>query len=231
MIERYSVAASIEQLVKRYGIEKSEAYRPVYNAAPSHLLPVITHEHPQGFSFFYWGLPPKWVKGKTLAEKTINIRAELIPEKPVMRKNLVQRRCLIPADGFYCWKKIGKKTSIPWRFSFASKEIVSWAGIWEEYEEEDESFHTFQLITRTSTPIIGEVSERMPVILAPESEKTWLNPSTTESDLVGLLGKFESPIMDGYSVSPQLNSLTFNKPSLLLPAPPSDQFGNLTLFD
>lgn len=231
MIERYSIAASTDQLMQRYGIEKSEAYQPVYNAAPSQLLPVITHEHPQGFSFFFWGLPPKWVKGKALAEKTINIRAELIADKPVIRKNLVQRRCLIPADGFYCWKKVGKKTSIPWRFTFSTKEIVSWAGIWEEYEEEEENFHTFQMITRPSPSAIAEVTDRIPVILTKETEKLWLNPTAAESDLLLLLNKAESPKMDGYSVSPQLNSPGFNKPSLLLPAPPSDQFGNLTLFD
>jgi putative SOS response-associated peptidase YedK len=232
MIERYSVGASSTQLATRFEVEEPLAHRARYNAAPSQLLPVITQEIPYGVSFFYWGQPPGWAKNKAPAEKIINVRAEQILEKPVLRKNLMQHRCLIPSDGFYAWKKIGKKTLIPWRFSFKNKGIYSIAGLWEEYDDEDgNSFHTFTIITTPSNEFVSSVCERMPVILEASKERDWLNTTSAESDLVSMLVAIPNDQMDGFAVSPQLNSLSFDRPSLVLPVPPADQFGNLTLFD
>jgi putative SOS response-associated peptidase YedK len=86
MIERYSMHASAQQLATRFQIEEPEAFKPRYNAAPSQLLPVITHDSPQGFSYFYWGAAPQWSKNKTFAERIINIRGEVIKDKPVLKK-------------------------------------------------------------------------------------------------------------------------------------------------
>jgi putative SOS response-associated peptidase YedK len=231
MIERYSIGVTSTQLAQRFGIDEATAHQARYNAAPSQLLPVITHETPQGFSFFYWGQPPGWTKNKTLAEKIINVRAEQILEKPVLKKNLMQHRCLIPADGFYAWKKVGKKTMIPWRFSLKDKRIFSFPGLWEEYEDEEgNSFHTFTLITIPANDFVLPVTERMPVIINKSDEKIWLSNDSTEEDLTSLLTG-TSDQMDGFPVSPQLNTTSFDRPSLILPVPPADQFGNLTLFD
>jgi putative SOS response-associated peptidase YedK len=231
MIERYSIGVTSKQLAQRFQIDEPRTHQARYNAAPSQLLPVITHENPYGFSFFYWGQPPGWTKNKTLAEKIINVRAEQISEKPVTKKHLMQHRCLVPADGFYAWKKVGKKTMIPWRFSLKDKSIFSVPGLWEEYEDEDGNlFHTFTLITVPSNDFVLAVSERMPVIIGKANEKIWLNRESTENDLASLLIAFSGQ-MDGFPVSPQLNTTSFDRPSLILPVPPADQFGNLTLFD
>jgi putative SOS response-associated peptidase YedK len=231
MIERYSVGVTSKQLAQRFQLDEPTAYQARYNAAPSQLLPVITHEAPQGLSFFYWGQPPGWTKNKTLAEKIINVRAEQILEKPVLRKNLMQHRCLIPADGFYTWKKLGKKTMIPWRFSLKDKSLFSFPGLWEEYDDEDgNSFHTFTIVSIPSNDFVVTISERMPVIMDQQGEKIWLSKESIESDLVALLTT-PSDQMDGFPVSPQLNTISFDRPSLILPVPPADQFGNLTLFD
>ena len=134
MIERYSIGVTSKQLADRFEIEESTVHRAKYNAAPSQLLPVITQETPRGVSFFYWGQPPGWAKNKAPAEKIVNVRVEQILEKPVLRKNLAQHRCIIPADGFYAWKKIGKKTLIPWRFSLRNKgrELCDTVAAWTE---------------------------------------------------------------------------------------------------
>jgi putative SOS response-associated peptidase YedK len=231
MIERYSIGATAKQLAQRFEIDEPTAHQARYNVAPSQLLPVITHETPRGFSFFYWGQPPGWTKNKTLAEKIINVRTEQVLEKPILKKNLMQHRCLIPADGFYAWKKVGKKTLIPWRFTLKTKTVFSFPGLWEEYDDEDgNSFHTFTLITIPSKDFVLTVTERMPVIIDQSGEKIWLNKESTENDLISLL-KAVPDRMDGFPVSPQLNSISFDRPSLILPVPPADQFGNLTLFD
>ena len=229
---RYSICASDHQFASRYSVEVAPPYRPNYNAAPSQLLPVITNTGPQGVSFFYWGLAPGWAKNKPISEKVINVGAELIPEKPVYRKMLAERRCLVPADGFYEWKKVGKKTAIPYRYTLQNKELFSMAGLWEEYEDEKgESFHTFILVTCEANDLVSIAAKRMPVILSREAEQSWLSPSCPVSELIALLRPYESIKMDCYTISPRINRPAANDATLIIPSPPSDQFGNLTLFD
>lgn len=231
MSSRYSICASAAQLHDRFSVEVSPAYTPSYNAAPGCLLPVITNTGPRGLSFFYWGLTPSWVKDKPIGEKIIQVRAEWIPDKTVYRKSLAQHRCLIPADGFYEWKKIGKKTAIPYRYLLHTKELFSFAGLWEEYEDNGEQFHTFRMITTPADENFQPIDERLPVILNPEDEKIWLSNSGTEAEWISVLKPYPSAKLEGYSISPRISSLTVNDPGLIAPAPPSDQHGNLTLFD
>jgi len=107
MFIRYSLTSHANEVAKRFAIDVPEGYQPHYNAAPSHLLPIITQDSPQGLSFFYWGAPPSWANKKPLGEKIINTRLELITEKPTLQKKLREKRCIIPADGFYEWKRAG----------------------------------------------------------------------------------------------------------------------------
>ncbi len=232
MSSRYSICANAVQLAARFSAEVSSAYFPNYNAAPPQLLPVITNTGPQGISFFYWGLAPGLAKNKPISEKVINVRAELIPDKPVYRKMLNERRCLVPADGFYEWKKVGKKTAIPYRYTLQNKELFSIAGLWEEYEDEQgENFHTFTLITCEANELVKITSERMPVILNREAEQSWLSSSSTGEELMALLKPYDSTKMDCYTISPRINLPSANDATLITPTPPADQFGNLTLFD
>jgi putative SOS response-associated peptidase YedK len=232
MIERYSIGATAKQLAERYEVEEPTGFTSRYNAAPSQLLPVITQGVPRGFSFFYWGQPPGWSKNKTLAERIINIRKEQIDEKPVLKKNLIAQRCIVPADGFYAWKRVGKKTLIPWRFSMKNKSVISIAGVWEEYDdEENNSFHTFTILTTPANPFVAAVAERMPLVLTKEEEKIWIEAKPLEDSFVKSILSASADQLDGFAVSPQLNTISFDRPSLVLPVPPADQFGNLTLFD
>ena len=144
MVDRYSITAPLQKLAERFSVDVPEGYVPRYNAAPSQLLPVITTDSPEGVSFFYWGIAPAWAKNKSISERIINLRADQLSERPIALKTLKKRRCIIPADGFYGWKKVGKKTSIPYRFTLKSKALFSFPGIWEEYDDDEGNFfHTF----------------------------------------------------------------------------------------
>jgi putative SOS response-associated peptidase YedK len=232
MIDRYSIHATREQLIERFQIDDPEAHKPRYNAAPSQLLPVITDESPQGVSYFYWGNAPRWIKNKAIAERIINTRAEAIRERPILKKMLRSHRCLVPATGFYIWKKVGKKTTIPWYYRLRTKQVFSFAGLWEEYDDaEGNYFHTFSIITAQPADELMDVTDRFPVILAKAQEATWLNKNSTEELLVALLLPPASSQLEGHSVSPAIHSTDIDKPGLIVPVPPADQFGNLTLFD
>lgn len=232
MIDRFSIHATQAKLKERFALEETAGYKARYNAAPGCLLPVITHQSPQGFSFFYWGAPPQFIKNKTVAERIINVRAELIPEKPVLKKTMMKYRCLVPLSGFFGWKKIGKKTSVPWYIFSKSGALLSAAGLWEEYDDPDgNSFHTFTLITVPSNKVAGAITERMPVILLGDAERVWLNQNSTEADLIPLMVSCPDALLDSYTVSPAINSTSYESALLIEPAPAADQFGNLTLFN
>lgn len=232
MIDRYSITASSDILRERFAVDVPDFYSIRYNAAPTQLLPVITSSSPGGVSLFYWGTSPEWSKNKMLSEKMINVRTELLDEKPALKKAMKKNRCIIPADGFYGWKKVGKKTSIPYRFVLNSKEPFSIAGLWEEFEDTDgNEIQTFTLITQTANELVASVQDRMPVILTRQTEKIWLDKNSDESALVGVLTSYPAAGMTHYPVSSGISDSHKDVPSLIIPTPPVDQHGNLTLFD
>lgn len=232
MIDRYSLTASTDVIRERFAADVLNRIDPKYNAAPTHLLPVITQSAPQGVSTYYWGTSPAWAKNKTVSEKLINVRAEQIPDKASFKKALARKRCIVPADGFFAWKKAGKKTMIPYRFVTRNQQVFSFAGLWDEYEDTDgNEFHTFMIITVPANELVSSVCERMPVILDPSTEAIWLNGNSSEDELLSLLKSYPSSDVSLYPVSSRILNTEANLPSLITPTPPADQFGNLTLFD
>lgn len=111
MIEQYSISATPDKIIERFSIDGAGLSKPIYNASPTQLLPVITHNAPKGISTFYWGTSPEWSKNKSLSEKIVNTHVELITERASLKKSLTKTRCLIPADGFFAWKKQARKLS------------------------------------------------------------------------------------------------------------------------
>lgn len=232
MIDRYSITATAAQISERFSTDVPEFYKEHYNASPAQLLPIITSASPDGLSLFYWGTAPEWAKNKTLSEKLINLRAEHFPEKPTLKKSLRAHRCIIPADGFYGWRKVGKKTSIPYRFVVRNQEIFSFPGIWEEFEDtEGLQIQTFTIITVPANSVVNTVQERMPVILNREKEMIWLDKDSTEDKLLAVFSSADTQELSYYPVSPRISQVEIDVPSLIVPTPPADQFGNLTLFD
>lgn len=232
MIDRYSITATPDAISDRFAVDVPAHVHPKFNAAPTQLLPVITSNAPQGVSTFYWGTSPEWAKNKTVSEKIINVRSELINEKSTLQKMLMTNRCIIPADGFYAWKKAGKKTMIPYRFVLTSNDLFAIAGFWDEYEDTDgNEFHTFSMITTAAAGPVKSIYDRMPVLLSIEGEKQWLDKGSKQEDLLALLVPYNAGDLNLYSVSPRISDTSVDVPSLVIPTPPADQFGNLTLFD
>jgi putative SOS response-associated peptidase YedK len=231
MCGRYSLAKSKLELEARFEAEMLDDFKPRYNIAPTQLVPVVTIDSPKGFSHFYWGITPQFAKNKPVSQKLINARAETVAEKASFRNAFKQNRCLVPADGFYEWKKVGKKLKIPHRFTMADEKLFSFAGIWEEYETpEGEMAHTFLIITTSPNTLVGEVHDRMPVILNPKQEKAWLDKGSSEKELLEMLTPYPEEEMLTYTVSPLVNQVANDTPYVLRKTMPMDQFGNYTLF-
>ena len=232
MLFRSSITATGEKIKERFGADAPGFYEPFYNASHTQLLPVITNSAPNGISTFYWGTSPEWAKGKPLSDKIVNTHAELIPEKSSLRKALMKTRCIVLADGFYAWKKTGKKTFIPYRFLCTDQPLFSFAGLWDEYEDTDgKEFHTFSIITIPSNSLVESVHDRMPVILNKKTEAEWLAKENNETGLLNVLTAYAADKMTHYPVSPSIANKNINVASLIRATAPADQFGNLTLFD
>ena len=232
MSSRYSICLSKEALEKRYSVKADNDYRPRYNAAPAQLLPVISNTAPDRISYFYWGQNPDWSKNKTISEKLIFANSELIRQKISSLRNIETRRCLVPADGFYIWKSLGRKSKIPYRVIFNTGEAFSFAGIWESYEDEnDRKVVTFKIMTTTANSVVGEIQDYMPVLLTRESEQHWLNNRSTVDELLAAAVTYPGDKMTKFTISPKINSTETDDPSLILAAPAADQFGNYSLFD
>lgn len=231
MCERYSLCKTKKEIEERFEAELLESFKPRYNVAPTQLVPVITSDSKSGFSHFYWGTTPEFSKNKAVSPKLINARVETIAEKTAYRNAFQRKRCLVPADGFYEWKNIGKKTKTPYRFTLFNEMLFAFAGLWDEYEnEKGEIDHTFLLLTTSANRQVGEVSERMPVILSRENERKWLDQYTSQDDLLKMLIPYQENQMISYTVSPLVNQVTQDSPSIIHKTFPMDQFGNYTLF-
>jgi len=231
MCERYSLGKTKHELEERFEAEMLEDFQPRYNIAPTQLLPIITSDSPKGFSQFYWGITPEFAKNKPVSLKFITAPAETAHEKASSKTAFQRRRCIIPADGYYGWKKVGKKTKIPYRFTLHDKGLFSFAGIWEEYENETgEINHTFLILTTESNPINKEIGDRMPSILNKEQERVWLNKFSTMEQLQEVLVPYPSEKMTSYTVSPMVNKINIDSEYIIRRTGPMDQFGNYTLF-
>ncbi|MBC5772763.1 SOS response-associated peptidase [Pontibacter sp. KCTC 32443] len=224
MCGRYSIAITVKdknnkasrvaRLLEKY---KLEAH---YNAAPSQLLPVVTADEPDKIQLFSWGLVPHWSKDQHHGNKPINARAETLLEKPSFRELVSRRHCLVPADGFYEWRKTASG-KVPYRFLLKSEELFSFAGLWDEWADTEtgEMQRTFTIITMEANELVKPTHDRMPVILSPEKEEAWLDVTKGNNLLQQFLRPFPAEEMKSYAVSALVNSVSNNSANLLQQVP------------
>ncbi len=218
MCGRFGISFDRGQIEQRFGAKFDAAFfTPRYNAAPSQSLPVILNTEPKKIQFVAWGLRPAWITKVNKREGLINVRAETLREKPTFKSDLQHRRCLVIADSFYEWKKEGKLKT-PFRISLKSGEPFTFAGIWEENQDEDgHPLKTFAIITTAANALVVQVHNRMPAILRKESEQTWLNSDVIQENLVSLLYPYPENLMQMYEVSTRVNRATEDSPEVIKP--------------
>lgn len=219
MCGRFSIIVEEEILKKRFDvtIPEQESLFPRFNAAPSQKLPVITNQNQKEIQNFRWGLIPFWAKDIKIGNKLINARAETLAEKPSFKNAFKNRRCLVLADGFYEWKRIGK-TKIPMRITLKNEKPFAMAGLWENWKSPSGEFvKSFTVITTEPNDLMSEIHNRMPVILPQEIEKVWLDNSLSQKELSTFLKPFEADEMKAFQVSTAVNSPTNDNPSVIFP--------------
>lgn len=205
MCGRYSFAQLSLEVEKRFKIHvDGNTYVAKYNAAPGQKLGIITNENPHELNHHYWGLLPAWSKDLSMAYKMINARGESIHEKPSFRSAFKSKRCLIPADGFYEWRRKNKQ-KIPHFIRLKTREMFAFAGLWEEWKDaEGKARRTFTIITTEANDLMKDLHHRMPVILPHDMENEWLENNNTH-DLKKMIQSFDSSKMEHFEVSPKVN--------------------------
>jgi len=174
---------------------------------------VISISNMRELKLMRWGLIPSWAKSISIGSKCINARCETIVEKPAFKQAFYKRRCLIPANGFYEWKKTGKNKS-PYFFTSLDEQPFAFAGIWDVYTSKKHGIITsLAIITTQSNKIVEPIHNRMPVILMPEDYENWLNVSIKNVDeIISLLIPYPEDLMMGYPVHPCVNNPDYNDP-------------------
>ncbi|MGI8484649.1 MAG: SOS response-associated peptidase [Thermomicrobiales bacterium] len=204
--------------------------RPSWNASPSQTLPVLVESEDQqhwqlkGMS---WGLVPRWTKpGERPKITPINARSETVAEKPMFRSLFKQRRCIVPANGFYEWQRVdqhsgsGKgSTKQPYYIHLKDDPMMFFAGLYDEAPGKDgKPFESYTIITTTANEKMAHLHDRMPVMIEPRDIEHWLSRSETESEpLEYLLKPAPDGAIDIYPVSTAVNSPRNNEPDLIDP--------------
>ncbi|MEC0094261.1 SOS response-associated peptidase [Paenibacillus macquariensis] len=205
MCGRYTITVSMEELLIRYLTSDSPMiqYAPKYNVAPMQMIPAVIHNGLENrVGELRWGLVPSWAKDQKIGSNMINARAETLLEKASFKRLVSNRRCIIPADGFYEWRK-QEGSKQPMRIVMRDGDIFSMAGLYDIWiDPSGKKLSTCTIITTTPNSLMADIHDRMPVILHREDESDWLNRDHhDESTLLKLLRPFESSKMHAYRVS------------------------------
>ncbi|MBU7315934.1 SOS response-associated peptidase [Paenibacillus oleatilyticus] len=222
MCGRYTVTVSFEELVLHFMLDRRPApFQPRYNAAPGQWIPAIIGGAGDGVNRLgelRWGLVPSWAQDDKSGARMMNARAETAAEKPAFRGLLKRKRCLIPADGFYEWKRIGSRKQ-PVRFVLADGGLFGMAALYDTWLAEDRTkLHTCTILTTAANELVAEVHERMPVILPREHESLWLNRTVQdERELLPVLQPYPAERMRYYEVDPKVGRVSYNEPDCIEP--------------
>ncbi len=217
MCGRFSLTTPIETLYGRYNIYDQQAKLPIrYNIAPSQTAAIVRNSAPHQFTLAIWGLPLPW-KDEASGDGLINIRSESLGTKPMFDEAFRDRRCLIPADGFYEWKREGDRR-LPYRIIMEDKSVFSFAGIWQESAgEEGGAVIRFAIITVPANERVGELHDRMPAILKAEDEQAWIDTNSDSGALKSMIAPAAAGLMTIYPVSSLINNPKNDAPSLIVP--------------
>jgi len=208
-----------DELQAEFGLQAAPAeYAPRYNIAPSQPVAVITEWPARRLDHMSWGLVPSWAKDPAFGSKMINARSETAQEKPAFRSAFIRRRCLIPADGFYEWKKAAAKgPSIPYYFYLAGHKPFGFAGLWEIWHAPDGGIlNSCTILTTAANSLVAPVHERMPVILSAVAAGQWLGPGSPQV-WQDLLKPYPAEQMAAHQVSSLVNSPHKEGPELVIP--------------
>jgi len=191
---------------------------PRYNIAPSQLVPTVLNTARDQLTMARWGLIPHWAKDPKIGYRMINARAETVAEKPAFRRPFQRQRCVIPADSFYEWQRVGTRKT-PYRIAMTSGTPFMFAGLWDTWDDPATRapLVTCTIITTTPNPLLKPIHDRMPVILKRTDVESWLREDLAEAQARALLRAYSAAQMQATEISSFVNSPSNDSPEVLKP--------------
>lgn len=212
MCGRFTLTSSNDQLRELFQLFEIPPRKKKFNIAPTDDVVIVVKDRERKALSATWGLIPSWSKDRKIQPMTINARQETVAEKRAFRQAFKHRRCLIPANGFYEWKKSGALKQ-PYLYSVDSEEPFAFGGIYEFWKDEKgETIVSCSILTTTPNSLICELHNRMPVILDPSDYDTWLSQEYDQNFLLDLCEPLASEKMQSYPVDPRMNNVSFESP-------------------
>jgi putative SOS response-associated peptidase YedK len=211
MCGRY-ITPEAGDIERHWDLVPADAYRQNFNTAPTQSAPVILLDEDGKLVLrqFKWGFQPHWAK-----RAWINARSETLFESRAFAPAAKQRRCLVPAVGWYEWE--GRKApKQPYVFHVDGFKPFAFAGIWTAREEEDETIYNFAIITRAAVDSLAHLHNRMPVLMAEADQRVWLSGETKPEAAQALLGEPEQSVKT-YKVSTLVNKPANNDARCIVP--------------
>jgi putative SOS response-associated peptidase YedK len=205
---RFTLHVPQEHWLQPFEVQTDESLPPRFNIAPGQTIAAVrAGVQRRELVKLRWGLLPAWSKSEQTDYRMINARVETVATKPAFRTAFRQRRCLIPADGFYEWRPAGRSKQ-PFYFTLTRGEVFAFAGLWEHWEGEDgRVIESCTLLVTVANALVLPVHDRMPVILDPADYSTWLDHSHYDANrLQGLLQPYPAEAMTAHPVSARVNS-------------------------
>jgi putative SOS response-associated peptidase YedK len=221
MCGRYKIVTDAQALYDAFQVEAEMNTAPLerYNVAPATDQLVVVSEGGHRMARWHrWGLIPHWAKDKSIGYKTINARGESVAAKPAFRAALRQRRCLVPATGFYEWKVLagGKQ---PYLIRLKSGALFSFAGLWETWSGPEGEVRSFTIITTEPNELMARIHNRMPAIIPRAQYARWLDPALREpAELQMMIASYPAGEMQAVPVSARINNARNQGADLIEPA-------------
>lgn len=223
MCGRFSQAQIAELDRELFKLLEVPRLEPRYNIAPTQDVAIVRESATGSRSMdsVRWGLVPHWMRDASVGARFINARAETAHEKPAFRDAFRERRCLVPADGFYEWRKTGGAKQ-PYYIRLAEAGVFAFAGLWDRWVSPDgEPLDTFTILTTTPNAVVAPIHDRMPVILPPQAYDTWLDVAVTgPREARDLLGPYSADAMTAVPVSRYVNRPQNEGPECIEPVEP-----------
>ena len=218
MCGRYTLAATADELVEAFDVPPPTFdLVPRYNIAPSQDVPVVAEDrHGRRVGLLTWGLVPGWIEEP--GSGIINARSESVADKPSFREAFERRRCLVPADGFYEWKKEGGG-KVPYWIHPRAGGLMAFAGVWERWSRPGaESRHTFAILTTDASEDVAPIHDRMPVVVATADRDRWLDGSADPRMLLDILRAPPAGSLVSHAVATRVNRPAEDDAELIEPA-------------
>ncbi|MCX8124536.1 MAG: SOS response-associated peptidase [Spirochaetes bacterium] len=215
MCGRFAQIEPVDVIAERLQVEKVQVKNtaPRYNICPGEDIVALVQDPTYALVEHRWGLIPHWVKNVSDARPLINARSETVAQKPSFKKAFMQQRCILPASGFFEWKKDGNK-KIPYYITM--NDVFGFAGIYDTVNINGTILTTCAILTTQANEQMNAIHNRMPVIITLPDFMTWIDKKTTEDKLFRLMAPFQSNLII-YPVSPKVNSPTYNQPDCIKP--------------